>query len=613
MRKQLKVLLLVAMVAVLFVMAMIVGSAETTEVADGAALVEAVANAAEGDTIKLTADITLDAGVVIDGKSLIIDGNNKTITLAESVTTGQIFNITAEAFTIQNVTLVANGLSNAGGAAAQLFNINGEVAFLANNVTATFASYLFQLTDPDADQVGDAMIDFVGCTLTYNGTYQVTRWSHKANPQSVTFDGCTIIANTVQTIAFKTEETTLTFNNCVIETNGAVAYSDSKATDVVITGAATNIKAEYVVSFKAKQAMNVTFGEEGVAADMQIECTEAAVYFNRPGTYAYVLNVYSGTFTAPALVANNGGTSTVVNVANVTVNGSLFDATAGKITVANSTINGVAGVDIAEFDIASMLVTPSIVVVPAQLIVNNAVVFKYTPNTYFAENYAILVPTGTMMAADQANDTYVQAVTYASASYKMYALGMGSFTNSAEAGAGLYVDSTANGSGLRFNTTITKAYIDSLLEKESKTIADLKFYTVIAPMDYVVKAGGVFTMAALDALEVDGAKYVKVEAVNSLAGIEGGAAVADITYSAALVSLKSYTRGYAAVSVIEYEGTEGTVTVYGDFNSIDNVRSAKQVADNMIADAASDYNVAWKPVSDPKAAVVDKYATGIVG
>ena len=90
---------------------------------------------------------------------------------------------------------------------------------------------------------------------------------------------------------------------------------------------------------------------------------------------------------------------------------------------------------------------------------------------------------------------------------------------------------------------------------------------------------------------------------------KGGAVVADITYSAALVNLKSYTRGYAAVSVIEYEGT----TVYGAFSSVDNVRSAKQVADNMIADAASDYNVAWKPVSDPKAAVVDKYATGIVG
>ena len=66
MRKQLKVLLLVAMVAVLFVMAMIVGSATETEVADGAALVQAVANAEEGDTIKLTANVTLDAALVID-------------------------------------------------------------------------------------------------------------------------------------------------------------------------------------------------------------------------------------------------------------------------------------------------------------------------------------------------------------------------------------------------------------------------------------------------------------------------------------------------------------------------------------------------------------------
>ena len=85
MRKQLKVLLLVATVAVLFVMAMIVGSA-AVEIYDGEdyvdakdTLAEAIAAAEEGNTIKLTESVTVDATLVID-KSLNIDGGDFTIT-----------------------------------------------------------------------------------------------------------------------------------------------------------------------------------------------------------------------------------------------------------------------------------------------------------------------------------------------------------------------------------------------------------------------------------------------------------------------------------------------------------------------------------------------------
>ncbi|MBQ3056744.1 MAG: hypothetical protein IJC95_04575, partial [Clostridia bacterium] len=371
MRKQLKVLLLVAMVAVLFVMAMIVGSAAETDVATGPALVDAVANATDEDIIKLTADVTLDAPLAIN-RSITIDGQGNTITLAESVTTGQIFDISAEAFTIQNVTVDADGLVNTAAASvAYLFKLSGEVEFMAENVISEFKCFLF------TPAVAGTTVDFKGCTLTYTGTYQVMRYGQAVPPASVTFDDCAITAMTVDTTVFKSEGTTVTFNDCVIETNGAVVESQTLTTNFVFTGADTDIKAQYLARFKTKAAMNVTIGELNVAADMQIECTGAVVYLNRAGTYAYTINVHSGTFTAPALVENIGGTGTVVNVANATVNGALFKTAVGKITVANSTVNGVAGANIAEFNIATMFPAANILVVPTALVVNNVAVIDY--------------------------------------------------------------------------------------------------------------------------------------------------------------------------------------------------------------------------------------------
>ena len=46
-------------------------------------------------------------------------------------------------------------------------------------------------------------------------------------------------------------------------------------------------------------------------------------------------------------------------------------------------------------------------------------------------------------------------------------------------------------------------------------------------------------------------------------------------------------------------------TVYGEFASSDNARSAKQVADAITADSESEY---WTSYTDEQAAIVDKYA-----
>ena len=181
------------------------------------------------------------------------------------------------------------------------------------------------------------------------------------------------------------------------------------------------------------------------------------------------------------------------------------------------------------------------------------------------------------MAADQANDTYVQTVTYGGDSYKMYVADAGDFENAAAAGASIRQDMN----GLMFATEIAKEDVEAILAKYSVTLADLRFYTLIAPMDYVAKANGVFTKDALDATDIAGVKYVEILAQNSLLGITGDAWDQDATavaYSGVLSQLKSQTRGYAAVAMIEFTVGETTTTLYGDFCTLDNVRSATQVA-----------------------------------
>ena len=76
-----KMLFVMAMIAafVLFVPSVM---AATTEVSSD--LAGAVSSAADGDTLKLTADITVDSAIIID-KELTIDLNNHKITIDDSV------------------------------------------------------------------------------------------------------------------------------------------------------------------------------------------------------------------------------------------------------------------------------------------------------------------------------------------------------------------------------------------------------------------------------------------------------------------------------------------------------------------------------------------------
>ena len=221
----------------------------------------------------------------------------------------------------------------------------------------------------------------------------------------------------------------------------------------------------------------------------------------------------------------------------------------------------------------------------------------------FKGNSVVLAPDGTKVTVGVVLDAYTQSVRYAGMIGKIWVISAGAFENDALAGAGVYVD-TANveTSGIRFATKISYATLRSLIRAhDGVTLDSMTFYTLVAPMDYIAAAGGVFTKEALDALDIVGAKYVAIQARKSLLQNEDGS----ISYAGTLIGLQSYTRLYAAIPVIELDMGDEIITVYGEFNSADNVRSARRVAKAIIDDMESEYYTEW---TNEQVAIVDKYA-----
>ncbi len=95
-------------------------------------LPNAVTEAADMDVINIVTGlgtITLDAEIPIDGKNIVIEGNDNTITTAEPRTSGyRLFNVTAGSLSIKNVTLKGGDMSGGNGGT---ININGENASLS--------------------------------------------------------------------------------------------------------------------------------------------------------------------------------------------------------------------------------------------------------------------------------------------------------------------------------------------------------------------------------------------------------------------------------------------------------------------------------------------------
>lgn len=602
MRKQIKVLLLVAIVAVLFVMAMIVGSA-AVEIYDGEdyvdakdTLAEAIAAAEEGNTIKLTESVTVDATLVID-KSLNIDGGDFTITSSAAdyvftfSTDGEIYltNVNVSSTTAGLICLTINGTYvlddvNAEVAglvlatnAAKANKFEGAYSFTAMNCTWTstaasgnlLSHSKYAVYEGEVPEEGDypVIVNLTNVTINTATTGHIV----KIEGGFVTIDSCTI--------------------NCSADasSSGRALYNDTLSTKWVIKAESAPYQCTFnVVNFIGVNKTNkVTIGREDEYDNIVVNASGNVVRFR-------------SSFVAPGEFVINGGTYTCTGTGkvfesdsdvSVVVNNANFVCTNGAALIgyekATNAKAAAFSFNYCEFEFAGT--TQAFMSAEAILhtVAYDYCVFYVTAApadvALFSANETlgtviVLAPVGAKLTADKTLDAYVQSVSYGGTSYKLASNIEGAFAN-ASVGASLREDL----SGLMFATEISKAEIDAIVAEYAVSLADLRFYTLIAPMDYVAAANGIFDKDMLDyapALASVATKYVAIRANYSLLGITDGNWDQDATavsYSGVLTNVKSNTRGYAAVAMIEFEVGGDTVTLYGNFSSVDNARSVAQL------------------------------------
>lgn len=147
MKKNVRLVLLFALIAVMLVMTAVFASAATTDVAAGGDLAGAISSAAPGDTINITGDVTVAQGIYLD-KNITINGNGNKITfsavsninangsLAEMRSghgvIGYAFNLAGGTVTIQNATVV---VPNDDTSKAAVFFVSGASTTTISGVT----------------------------------------------------------------------------------------------------------------------------------------------------------------------------------------------------------------------------------------------------------------------------------------------------------------------------------------------------------------------------------------------------------------------------------------------------------------------------------------------
>ncbi|MBR7112164.1 MAG: hypothetical protein IKC75_04495 [Clostridia bacterium] len=356
--------------------------------------------------------------------------------------------------------------------------------------------------------------------------------------------------------------------------------------------------ADYKAKFAALATPASVFGKYLDEADYPYFLTEemAEEYFGDASLATLIVSddiVVTGGFASFTIDAD---VTVTLRDWTVTLGTTLGTVNAGKLVLENFDVTYTASAPLFVVGDAAALEATGLV---AKMSATGATLVQGAAANVTLADVLVLAAEGTTVKEGVVVDAFALNVNYAGESFKLWVANDGAFTNDTEfKGASIYVD-TANEetSGLRFETVISK---DALSAYAGATF---KYYTLIAPMDYVAAAQGKFTVEALSALNVEGDKCVKIQAVNSLDLEDENV----IKFSGTLIGLKSFTRQYAAVAMVEVCDESGAVidTVYGEFNSADNARSAKQVADAMIADEASEY---WTAYTNEQKAIVDKYA-----
>lgn len=337
MRKQFKLLLVLATILALFVTAMIVGSAEdessVISVTTGAELEELVSSTAEsGQVIRLENDITVQPLVI--SKHVTIDGNGYTITLNPGIKAGAMITIKTSA-TIQNATLVhsLNDSTNT----ESLFSIRTSGDIVIENVVADNTGVFLAF---DGGTVGSHVL-VKNCDFKTSTTQRAVSMSKKYAPELLTFDNCKLTAPNSE--AFKLEgknatvpESTYTFHDCTVVAGERFLFSDTHPAFYYITGK-TTVTAEYFTHV-AVNGTEVHVGEVGADDnDIQVSTTHSSFWARNDRPIKFVIN--SGTFTA----LEGSVFSWDANGGDLVTNGGTFVATAGTTIVGGTAAADVTG------------------------------------------------------------------------------------------------------------------------------------------------------------------------------------------------------------------------------------------------------------------------------
>ena len=148
---------------------------------------------------------------------------------------------------------------------------------------------------------------------------------------------------------------------------------------------------------------------------------------------------------------------------------------------------------------------------------------------------------------------------------------------------GAQVRLTGDNMGIRFVSRISAETVAKYAAMSGVTVS---YGTLIAPLDYILEAGGNFTAESLAAVGLCAAD-IKATESGTVYNADGS-----ITIRAALTNIKAENRdrAFGAVAYIQIEDAEGNVTrVYGEFNGADHVRSLSELATKSLDDVQDLY------------------------
>ncbi|MBR6727862.1 MAG: hypothetical protein IKM08_06685, partial [Clostridia bacterium] len=137
--------------------------------------------------------------------------------------------------------------------------------------------------------------------------------------------------------------------------------------------------------------------------------------------------------------------------------------------------------------------------------------------------------------------------------------------------------------GIRFVSRIDAATVAKYAAMEGVTVT---YGTLVAPLDYIIEAGGVFTAEALKEIGLEGVEIAATEK-GTVVNADGS-----LTIRAALTNIKAENRdrvmaAIAYVSVVDENGNE--TRAYGAFNTSDNARSLAEIAEKSLNDVKELY------------------------